>query len=417
MPRDAGVSRVLADREFRALWLAELLSVGGDQLARVAVSVLVYQRTASASWTALTYALTYLPALVGGLTLSGLADRVRRRELIVATDLCRAALAGAMALPGLPLPALGGLLILLTIAGGPFKAAQVALMYDVLGKDRYAAGASVRTISTQLAQVVGFASGGAVLTVVSPYVALGVNALTFLVAAGIVRLGVLARGVPADTTKTGNAVALRGALRLIWNDRQLRGLLAMAWLVGLFVVPEGLAAPYAGQLGGTTVAVGFLMAADPTGSILGAWMCGRLGEERRSRLLVPLAVAAGAVLVVCAARPSIPMSVLLWAASGVASTVYLIQAQSMFVGGVPDSARGAAVGVASSGTQAARGLAIAAGGGLADLVGPSTTVAVAGGAGALLAVLVGLSWLRARDLEKPVTDRVGWRARGSRGQR
>jgi len=90
---------VLENREFRALWLAEVLSVGGDQPARVAVLVLVYQRTSLVSWAALTYALTYLPTLVGGLPLAGLADRHRRRELIVVTDVCRAVLAGVMACP------------------------------------------------------------------------------------------------------------------------------------------------------------------------------------------------------------------------------------------------------------------------------------------------------------------------------
>src|SRR4051812_407536 len=268
------VSRVLEDREFRALWLAEVLSVCGDQLARVAVLVLVYQRTSSASWAALTYALTYLPTLVGGLALAGLADRYRRRELIVVTDVCRAILAGVMALPGLPLPVMAGALILLATAGGPFKAAQLALMFDVLGEGRYRAGSALRSSSTQLAQVLGFAVGGAVLTVISPYTAMAINALTFLLAAAIVGTGVVARAAPAGSSSLARP-GLRAAARLVWENRRTRGLLAMAWLVGLFVVPEGLAAPYAAQLGGTAAAVGLLMAADPVGSVLGAWLSGR----------------------------------------------------------------------------------------------------------------------------------------------
>ena len=35
--------------EFRNLWLAQLLSVSGDQLARVALTVLVYNRTSRRS--------------------------------------------------------------------------------------------------------------------------------------------------------------------------------------------------------------------------------------------------------------------------------------------------------------------------------------------------------------------------------
>src|SRR5262245_34663501 len=112
--RQAGFRDVFAVREFRALWAAELLCVVGDQLARVGLAVLVFQRTNSAGWTALTYALTFLPALLGGVLLSGLADRYPRRELMVVVDLGRAAVALLMAVPGLPLPVLLILVVLLT---------------------------------------------------------------------------------------------------------------------------------------------------------------------------------------------------------------------------------------------------------------------------------------------------------------
>lgn len=106
MTYTAGFRDVLKVREFRALWLAELISVCGDQLARVALAVLVYQRTSSATLTALTYALTFAPALLGGALLAGLADRFPRRAVLIAADLARAALAGVLALPGMP-PGLG----------------------------------------------------------------------------------------------------------------------------------------------------------------------------------------------------------------------------------------------------------------------------------------------------------------------
>ena len=48
----ATFTQVFAVAEFRALWLAMLLSVAGDQLARVAMTVLVYDPTRSAFLTA-----------------------------------------------------------------------------------------------------------------------------------------------------------------------------------------------------------------------------------------------------------------------------------------------------------------------------------------------------------------------------
>src|SRR5262249_28302997 len=63
---------------FRALWLAQVLSVAGDQLARVALTLLVYDRTGSALLAAVTFAASVVPAFLGGVTLSGLADRLPR---------------------------------------------------------------------------------------------------------------------------------------------------------------------------------------------------------------------------------------------------------------------------------------------------------------------------------------------------
>jgi len=78
---------VLRVREFRILWLADAQSSAGDQIGRVALSVLVFERTSSAVLTAVAYALTFLPALIGGALLSSLADRLPRRRVMVLADL------------------------------------------------------------------------------------------------------------------------------------------------------------------------------------------------------------------------------------------------------------------------------------------------------------------------------------------
>ena len=59
--RRAGYGQLFAVSEFRALYVARTLSLLGDQLARVALAVLVFRETNSAFMTALVYALTFLP--------------------------------------------------------------------------------------------------------------------------------------------------------------------------------------------------------------------------------------------------------------------------------------------------------------------------------------------------------------------
>ena len=73
--RPATYRMLFAERQFRALWLAQAISLTGDQLARVAIASLVYRETGFALVTALIYAVTFLPWLIGGPVLGGLADR------------------------------------------------------------------------------------------------------------------------------------------------------------------------------------------------------------------------------------------------------------------------------------------------------------------------------------------------------
>ena len=61
---------VFAVAEFRALWGAQLLSVIGDQLARVALTVLVYDRTHSALLAAVTFVVSIVPTFVGGVIMT-----------------------------------------------------------------------------------------------------------------------------------------------------------------------------------------------------------------------------------------------------------------------------------------------------------------------------------------------------------
>ena len=65
------------------------------------MTVLVYDRTHSALLTAATYAVTFLPWVIGGLALSGLADRLPRREVMIACDVARMVLVCVMALVSL----------------------------------------------------------------------------------------------------------------------------------------------------------------------------------------------------------------------------------------------------------------------------------------------------------------------------
>jgi len=370
-------------------------------LARVALSVLVFERTNSAGLTALTYALTYLPDLLGGPLLSGLADRFPRRTVMVSTDLARAVLVGCMAIPGIPIALIAVLLVAARLCNSPFSAAQAATLPAVLAGDRYVIGQTVRQITNQTAQLAGFAGGGGLVAVLGTSQALAADALTFLASAALIGFGVKARPAPVPDGE-GHASLLQqlnAGARIIWHDRRLRSLVGLAWLAGFVIVPEGLAAPYAKEIGEGTVAVGLLLAAHPAGIVIGAFVLGRaVTQQRRRQLIGPLAVLAVLPLVGYALHPGLLGTMGLLLISG-ACAAYQVTASATFMRIVPDSGRGQAFGLAGSGLIAVQGIGLVAGGVLVSLVGSvAMTVAVAGAAGTLAAIPAAAAWHRARSV-------------------
>ncbi|GAA4531381.1 MFS transporter [Amycolatopsis samaneae] len=383
----------LASAEFRALWLAEALSQVGDQLARVALALLVFGRTNSALLTALTYALTFLPSLLGGLLLSGLGDRFPRRTVIVVTDVLRGCLAVAMAIPGLPLGVLWCLVGLLTLAGAPFKAAQMALLPDVLPGGLYQAGLGLRQVTIQTAQLAGFGFGGVLVTAVGPSWALLLNGGTFFVSALVVFAGVRAR--PA--ANRGGEEADAGTAMVRGRDPRVVIPFVVNCLLGLIVVPEGLAAPYAHDAGAGVAMVGILMIADPIGSVLGGWWAGRTSPAPTTRsAIVPMALA-GLPLAACALTPGTLWPLLWWGLSGGLATFALIRAQTVIVAVVPDTRRATVLGRLNACLFTSQGLALVAAGAIADHLGPRGAVAVSGALAVVLALGAALVWRETRS--------------------
>jgi MFS family permease len=393
-PSRTTLRQVFGIAEFRALWLAELLSVVGDQLARVALSVLVYARTGSAALTGLAFALTFLPSLLGGVLLTGLADRFPRRSVMVAVDLVRAGLILVVAVPGLPFWAICVFVGGVPLLNPPFKAAQLALLPQVLDGDRFAVGMSIRSMTVQSAQVLGFAGGGALLLLIDPRLALVIDAGTFLVSAVVVRTGVRARPAALAAPERGPFLgSLAAGSRLVVGSAAMRALVLFTWLPGLLPVYEGIAVPYVASSGGGPQAVGLLLAADPVGSVICTLAYTRwVPAGARAALIGPSTVLAAVPLVICFVQPGWEISVVLFVVSGGLGTVALLQATTALTLTVPDERRAQVLGLSNTGLTTSMGVAPLVGGVLADRLGAQQTVGLFGIAGLLGAVALSIAW-------------------------
>ncbi|MER5580548.1 MFS transporter [Streptomyces asoensis] len=384
----AGYLRVFAVREFRAVFAAHLLSMLGVIVAEVALSVLVYDLTGSPLMSALAWALGFLPYVVGGTLLAGVADRFPARRVLVACDLVCAACVVPMTAQGAPLAVLLALRCCLAVVSPVFAGTRMATLADILGDgDLFVLGRSLLRITAQSALLAGFGLGGLLLTVASPRQALLVTVATFLASAALLRLGTRRRPARA---RTGGALvtdSLEGAGRIL-ADRRVRALLLLFWVPPFFTVaPEALSAPYADELGAGSAGLGLLMCALPAGAIAGELYAGsRLRPVTRERVALPLVCVTLLPYLGYALHPGLAVSLILLVVSG-AGSAYTLGLDQWIVRDVPDELRRRAMTLLTAGLMTFQGVGMALAGVAAELVGVTGAVTGAGALGTLCCVL------------------------------
>lgn len=386
---------VLSVREFAGLWGAWVLSVIGDQFARVALSLLVFDRTGSAALTAATYAVTFLPDLIGGPFLAGLADRIPRRRVMLVTDLSRAVLVAAMAIPGTPIPVLLVLLFGVGLLSAPFTAARGAMTRAILAGPMFGVATGLMQMTYQLGLVLGFPLGAVVVAVLDTDGALLLDSVTFLLSALLVRTFVVERlpdAAPDGRPKRTWSSVTEG-VRLLKASPRHRALLALACVSGFYIAPEGLVVPYADQIGAGTVAVGVLLAANPAGMVIGLYVMSRLvtAEATRARLLGPLAIATCAALLPTFFAPGVAVACALWALAGLFSAHDMVT-NVEYVNATPDHQRGQLLGLAQASLRGAQGLGVLLTGALAQVFDPARVIALSALVGVAAAVLAARAW-------------------------
>ena len=398
---------VLSDREFRALLTAEALSVVGDQVARIAVALLVLERSGSAFAASATYACSYLTWLVGGPLLSAIADRYPRRQTMVVCDLLRMGLIATLAVPDVPLWGAFAVLVLVGLLAPPFAAARASLMVDVLPGERYVVGNALTNAVEQAGQLVGFLAGGALVGLIGIEGALLADAATFAASAALLGHWVAERGRSEDESAPPPSSRLRelvAGFSTVAGDPRLRTLLGWGLLSASAVIaPEGLAVAIAEQEGHGPFVAGVLTAAVPTGFLLGSFAVLRVPPARREGLFPAMVVASCLPLLLTPWVDDVVVLTALWVTAGLGNAMQLV-ANSSFVQAVPAHLRGRAFGVAAALLMAVQGVLLLAVGALAETTGPRVPVAVV--AGATLVLVPALALLSSSPRQLPRREAV-----------
>jgi hypothetical protein len=368
--------RIIPNRDYRFLVAGGIVSELGDWAARLALALLVFERTGSATAVGLTAALLVLPWLGPGQWLAAQGDRLDRRRLLFLSDAVRGALFLVIGLTDLPLGALLPLVALAATIDPVFEANRAALLVDVVSKEDYADGIQFNHVLDQGAQVFGYVAGGVLVAWLGSGPALAVNGVTFLASALLI--SAIRRSSAGERPSVSPSLA--NAWRFLRADR-LCLLAAAVTAVTLFasMAVEAQAAVYGSIVAGLSGrGVGLLAAAVPLATLVGVMLVRTAGDDeallRRGLLIGAAAGAPGAILL--GVGGSGPLAFGGYAAAGLV-VVFGTTANIVVGRRIPDGIRASTFAVLQGAMFVAVSLGAVAGGLTSDLLSPQGAGAMA----------------------------------------
>ncbi len=398
----ATFKQVLAVPVFRTVFLTRALAIGADTLRTVALSVLVFSVTGSALLGAMTFGVSFLPQVIGGLVIGALPDLVRPRLLIVAGYALEAAGATALALAGLPVWASLVLVAGIGCLAPVFNGTAGRLTAESLSGDAFVVGRSLFQLASSAAQVIGMAGGGLAIALVGPRNALLVTAACHATAAVWAWLAL--PDLPPPGRQQGRSLvgqSWHGA-RELFADRTVRKLLLATWLPPAFVIGgESLLIPYAALQHFPRGTAGVVLACIPAGMFLGNLVVTRVLAPATRERAVPLLIT---VLALPLTAFAFDLDVI---TTGVLMVVlgcgfaYGIGLQGRFNDALPGDARGQGFGLQSTGLMTLQGVGPLLFGGLTEVLPVGVAMALAGVATLCVAAWVAVA-VRPANAKTPV---------------
>ena len=189
MRRRGAYHDVLEVREARALIGASAASQVGDWLYNTALLSYVYVATGSAWWVGAATIFRLLPYVLLGPVGGSIADRYRRRTVLISGDLLRLALMlalGAVVASDGPVEVVIALTALASAAGTAERPAAIAMLPRLVGETRLGAANALLHTVQDLGVVVGPAIAAVLLTVGPHWLAFVANAATFAISATLI---------------------------------------------------------------------------------------------------------------------------------------------------------------------------------------------------------------------------------------
>jgi MFS family permease len=393
-------SLLARNRSFRLYWGARTTSIAGNQIARVALTVLVYRLGGGPAGISILLLAFTLPRLLGPLA-GAIADRSDNKRLMVSCDLAQALLFAALAWVRW-WPAVIVVVLIATLFSTAYLPAGRGNIPLIAGRENLTRANALLATGSNGALALGPALGGILLAVGGPWLALIANAGTFVFSAaltlGIPSLRPGAGASRADARGTGGPATLLGQARLglgdVWQNPVARSI-ALMLLPGVgFASLDNAALIF-------LVRQGFHASAGSYAWVVTGYRVGMVGapravsaRRRRPRpraLLLGGEALFGAGTLVTGLAPGLAAGVGAQLAAGAGNGVENIGMDTLLQQSAPDERLGMVFGTVYAALYAGQIIAYAVATPVIAALGPRATFVVS--AAGVLAAVVLLAWM------------------------
>jgi len=321
-------------RNFRLLWASEGVSVLGDQFHAVALSWLVISLTGSGLALGTVLIAISVPRALLLMPMGVIADRRSPRTLMLVSHLARAGIVAVIAIlvasGNASIPALAALGVLFGAADAVYMPSQQAFVPRAVGEDRLPSANALLQGTYQLTSIVGPPVAGVVVAAAGTGIAFGVDAASFVLAAGFVALmsGAAARALAAPSTPSAAThdepqepflAALTGGLRYVARDRGIAVMLAVSLVLNFALNgPAAVGMPWLAELRfhAGAMGLGLLAAGWAVGGLAGTVLAGTARLERQGRVLLLAIAVSGLAMAGVGLAGSLAIAILLFAVGG-----------------------------------------------------------------------------------------------------
>jgi MFS family permease len=280
----------LRGREFRLLFLGQLVSFFGSMITFVALPFQMYDLTGSTLAVGALGICEFVPILAVALVSGALADAFDRRLLVVFSELGSAVfMAVLLGNALLDEPQAWVLFVCAAVLAGFYALLRPpldSLVPRVVPREQLKAAMALEWVRGNVGMIAGPAIGGVLIAAFGVPLTYGIDLATFLISLGFLAL-MRASPPPADA----DAPSLRSiaeGLRYAGSRPELLGTYLVDINAMLFGIPQALFPAIAARYGGAEV-LGFLLAAPAVGSLVVALFSGWTRHVHRHGRAVALA--------------------------------------------------------------------------------------------------------------------------------